>query len=150
MAQQKPLQRRQEQDSVWYFNKREFKELIQSIGDKTYTVESLFQGMDLRELPSLSKFFRKMTLSQLTADPRLIEQLYKGLRAGMPPPTRFKLPYKKADRELELKQTLAESYDIDITRAKAKVVTGYYEGDGMVFPYAIEAVIAPRKLEICV
>jgi hypothetical protein len=109
MAQQKPLQRRQEQDSVWYFNKREFKELIQSIGDETYTVESLFQGMDLRELPSLSKFFRKMTLSQLTADPRLIEQLYKELRARMPPPTRFKLPYKKADRELELKQTLAQA-----------------------------------------
>jgi hypothetical protein len=130
---------------VWYFSQREFKELIQSIGDETYTVESLFQGMDLRELPSLSKFLRKMTLSQLTADPRLIEQLYKELRAGMPPPTRFKLPYKKADRELELMQTLAENYDIDITRAKAKVVTGCYEGDGVVFPYAIEAVIAPRK-----
>ena len=63
----------------------------------------------------------------------------------MPEPKKFKLPYKKTVRELELKQSLAKNYDIDIDRAKAKVVTGYYDGDNIVFPYAIEAVIAPRK-----
>jgi hypothetical protein len=48
-------------------------------------------------------------------------------------------------RELELKQNLTKNYDIDIDRAKAKVVTGCYDDDHIVIPYAIEAVIAPRK-----
>ena len=86
-----------------------------------------------------------MKVSQLASDPSLIRQLFEGLRVGMVAPTKFKLPYKKAARELQLKQKLAEYYDIDIDRAKAKVVTGLYEGQGRVFPYAIEAAIAPRK-----
>src|SRR5919108_4478315 len=99
MSQQK--QQQQEQDSIWYFTQRGFKELTQGIEDKRITVELLLQGMNLRELPCLSKTFRKMTLGQLASDLRLIEQLYKELRAGMPPPTKFKLPYKKAVREQE-------------------------------------------------
>jgi hypothetical protein len=63
----------------------------------------------------------------------------------MTPPTKFKLPYKKAVRELELKQNLAQYYDIDKDRAYTKIVTGKYDGDGVVFPYAIETVIAPIK-----
>ena len=86
-----------------------------------------------------------MTVGQLAADPHLIEQLYKELRAGMPAPTKFKLPYRKAVREQELKQSLVENFDIDVDRAKAKVVTGCYDGDGVIFPYAIEAAIAPRN-----
>src|SRR5919106_5438022 len=101
--------------------------------------------MNLRELPYLSKTFRKMTVGQLAADPHLIEQLYKELRAGMPAPTKFKLPYRKAVREQELKQSLVDNFDIDVDRAKAKVVTGCYDGDGVIFPYAIEAAIAPRN-----
>ena len=117
MAQQKQGRRQkqlqqQEQDSIWYFRHREFKELIQGIEDETITVELLLQGMSLRELPCLSKTFRKMTVGQLAADPHLIERLYKELRAGMSPPTKFKLPYKKAARELELKQSLAELFGV--------------------------------------
>ena len=146
MVQQKQrLEQLQEQDSIWYFEKGEFRELIQGFGDETVTVELLLKGMSLRELHCLSKTFRKMTVGQVAADPSLIKQLYDELRAGMPPPTKFKLPYKKAARELELKQVLAESYDIDIEKAKARVITGCYNGDKVVFPYAIEAVIAPRE-----
>jgi hypothetical protein len=142
---QQQQQQQQEQDSIWYFKSHTFKWYIETIEDETITVESALQGLNLRELPCLTNVFRKMTVGTLAADSQLIAQLYKELRAGMSPPKNFKLPYKKVVRELELKQSLAEAYDIDIDRAKAKVVTGYYEGDGIVFPYAIEAVIAPRK-----
>jgi hypothetical protein len=121
---QQKQQQQQEQDSIWYFDKREFRELIQGFGDENVTVELLLRGMNLRELPCLSKNFKNMTVGQLAADPSLIRQLFEGLRVGMKAPSKFKLPYKKAARELELKQALAENYDVEIDKAKAKVVTG--------------------------
>lgn len=140
MKQQQLLQ---DQDSAWYYKKRGFKELIVTIIDKSVTVETALRGF--RELPCLNKHFREMRVDEIVTSPQLIEQLYEELRNGMPEPKNFKLPYKMAARELELKQSLAEAYDIDIGRAKAKVVKGYYDDDNIVFPYAIEAVIAPRK-----
>jgi hypothetical protein len=90
---------------------------------------------------------RKKTLQEIAASPQLIQQLYQELRdtSRMEPPTKFKLQYKKVVRELELKQSLAQDYDVDQDRAKAKVVTGCCDGDDTVFPYAIETVIAPIK-----
>jgi hypothetical protein len=134
------------QDSAWYFKRSEFKEFISAIDDKSVTVEET-AFRDFREFPILSKEIRKKTVQEIAASPQLIQQLYEELRdtSKMASPTKFKLQIKKAVRELELKQNLAQDYDIDLDRAKAKVVTGCYEGDGVVFPYAIEAVIAPRK-----
>jgi hypothetical protein len=64
----------------------------------------------------------------------------------MKPPKRFKLQYKKTARELELKQQLMQfCSDIDEERSYSKVFEGHYEGDGVVFPYVIEAAIAARK-----
>ena len=64
----------------------------------------------------------------------------------MQPESKFKLPYKKAYREKELIDSIAENYEIDTKKAQAKVVTGHYDGDGtQVFNYALEVVIAPRK-----
>jgi hypothetical protein len=117
---QQQQQQQQEQDSIWYFKSHTFKWYIETIEDETITVESALQGLNLRELPCLTNVFRKMTVGTLAADSKLVAQLYKELRAGMSPPKNFKLPYKKVVRELELKQSLAEAYDIDIDRAKAK------------------------------
>ena len=147
---QKAQQQRQRddylQDSAWYFKRSEFKEFINAIDDKLVTIEET-AFRDFREFPILSKETRKKTMQEIAACPQLIQQLYEELRntSKMTPPTKFKLQYKKAVRELELKQSLAQDYDIDQDRAKAKVVTGCYHGDGVIFPYAIEAVIAPRK-----
>jgi hypothetical protein len=137
------LQQQQDQDSAWYYKKRGFKEFIETIIDKSVSIETALKGF--RELPCLPKAFREMSVQEVAVSPQLIEQLYEELRDGMLEPKKFKLSHKKAARELELRQRLAEAYNIDVDRAKAKVVTGYYDGDGIVFPYAIEAAIAPRK-----
>jgi hypothetical protein len=149
---QKAQEQRQQQrddylrDSAWYFKRGEFKEFISAIDDKSETIEET--GIrDFREFPILPKETRKKTVQEIAASPQLIQQLYEELRdtSKMAAPTKFKLPYKKAVRELELKQSLAQHYDIDKERAHANVVTGHYDGDGIVFPYAIETVIAPVK-----
>jgi hypothetical protein len=149
---QKAQEQRQQQrddyfrDSAWYFKRSEFKEFISAIDDKSETIEET--GIrDFREFPILPKETRKKTVREIAASPQLIQQLYEELRdtSKMAAPTKFKLPYKKAAHELELKQNLAQHYDIDKERAHAKVVTGHYDGDGIVFPYAIETVIAPVK-----
>ena len=148
---QKALEQRRHQDdylrdSAWYYKRGEFKEFISAIYDKSETIEeSGFR--DFREFPILSKETRKKTIQEIAASPQLIHQLYEELRdtSKMAAPTKFKLPYKKAVRELELKQNLGQHYDIDKQRAYAKVVTGHYDGDGIVFPYVIETVIAPIK-----
>jgi hypothetical protein len=148
---QKVQEQRQHQDdylrdSAWYFKRSEFREFISAIDDKSKTIEeSGFR--DFREFPILSKEIRKKTVQEIAASPQLVQQLYEESRDinKMAAPTKFKLPYKKAIRELELKQNLAQDYDIDRDGAYAKVVTGHYEGDGVVFPYAIETVIAPVR-----
>jgi hypothetical protein len=148
-AQEERQQRQQAhylRDSAWYFKRSEFKEFISVIYNKSVTIEE--SGfIDFRELPILSKETRKKTVQEIAASPQLIQQFFEELRdtSKMAPPTEFKLPYKKAVRELELKQSLEQHYDIDICRANAKVITGYYDGDGVVFPYAIETVIAPLR-----
>lgn len=133
-------------DSAWYFKRGEFKEFISAIDDKSKTIEET-GFRDFREFPILSKETRKKTVQEIAASPQLIQQLYEESRDinKMIAPTKFKLPYKKAVRELELKQNLAQYYDIDRDRAYTKVVTGHYDEDGIVFPYAIETVIAPIK-----
>lgn len=139
----KQQQQQQDQDSAWYHKRHGFKEFIESIADKSVTIETALQGF--RELPCLSKLLKKMTVEEAVASSQLIRQLYENLRAGMLPQTKFKLPYKKIVRELELKENLAKVFDINIQRAKAIVITGYYDGEDIVFPYAIEAIIAPRR-----
>jgi hypothetical protein len=149
--QKAPEQQRRHQDdylrdSAWYYKRSEFKEFISAIYDKSETIEET-GFRDFREFPILPKETRKKTVQEIAASPQLIHQLYEELRdtSKMAAPTKFKLPYKKALRELELKQSLAQHYDIDRDRAYAKVVTGNYDGDGIVFPYAIETAIAPIK-----
>ena len=135
-----------EQDSVWYFKRRAFKEFIETITNQSVTIKSALDGW--RELPILSKKFKEMTVKEVVASPQLIQQLYDELRDTnkMKSPKKFKLPYNKTARELELKQNLKQLYDdIDESKAYSKVFEGHYDGDGVVFPYVIEAAIAPRK-----
>jgi hypothetical protein len=131
------------EESIYYFKPVLFKEYIKTIADKTVPISDGLFGF--RELPCLHENLKQMTVQEIAASRQLIQELYIALRAGMQPATKFKLPYKKAERERELIQNLAEVYNIDTMRAATKIITGHYDGDGIVFPYAIETVMAPRK-----
>ena len=99
-----------------------------------------------RELKCLPNKFKQMTVQQVADDPRLIGEIYEGLKK-MQPQSKYKLPYKKEDRQVELIENIAENYNIDKEHTQAKVVTGHHkdEDTGREFNYSLEVVIAPRK-----
>lgn len=135
------------QDSIYYFGIGEFKNFIQRIDDKTLTVAEALSTF--RETENLSNRSKQMTVQQLVDQPKLILKLVSELRKVKEPESRFKLPYKKADREQELIQDLADNYEIDTAKAKAKIVSGHYkDAKAKQFPqefnYYLEVAIAPR------
>ncbi len=132
------------QDSVYYFKGvGEFKNFLRNIDDKTLNLSETLSTF--RETKCLTDEFKRKTVQELIDKPSLILELNKALRNGMAPESRFKLPFKIVERQEELIENLAENYNIDIEKAKAKVVTGHYENDktGQEFNYALEVVIAP-------
>ena len=82
---------------------------------------------------------------RLASNGKEIQALYNALRTGMEPESKFRLPYKKKAREIEIIQDIAEDYDIDKEKAKSRVVTGHYDDGVRKFNYAIEVAVAPRK-----
>jgi hypothetical protein len=134
----------QRQDSIYYFTPGEFKNYIQAIEPKSIPVSDAL--VTFRELKCLPNKFKKMTVQQVADDLKLIQELFEGLKK-MLPQSKYKLPYKKEEREKELVESLAENYSIDKEHTQAKVVTGHYkdEDTGKEFNYAIEVVVAPRK-----
>jgi hypothetical protein len=99
------------QDSIYYFKPGLFRDFIRSIADKTVTVSDALYTF--REVKCLPDTFRKMTIEEISSTPQSIQDLYNTLKAGMQPETKPKLPYKKAEREQELIDSLAEQFDID-------------------------------------
>jgi hypothetical protein len=107
----------------------------------------LFDALaDFREIIVLPKRLGELSVEQVSDDSHLIKEIYNALRK-MPPESKYKLPYLKKEREKEIIDNIAESYDIDRKNAECKVVKGYYKDDktGQEFPYAVEIAIAPRK-----
>ena len=131
------------QDSIYYYKYSDFRAFIQTITDKTVAVSDVLATF--REVKCLPKEFRQMTVQELSDKPSLIQEVFRALRSGMQPESKFKLPYKKESREQELIENIAENYNIDTEKAKAKVITQHYKDeDGREFNYALEVVIAPR------
>ena len=99
-----------------------------------------------REVKCLPNEFRQMTVQRIADNPELIRDLFKSLRK-MAPESRYKLTYKKEEREKELIENIGEVYDVDKEHIQAKVVTGHYSNKdtGQEFNYALEVVVAPRK-----
>ncbi|HEY1247731.1 MAG TPA: hypothetical protein VGE97_01965, partial [Nitrososphaera sp.] len=101
-----------------------------------------------RELKSLNKTFQHMAIQELSDNPKLIGELDKALRHGMPPESRFHLPYRIEERKKELIDNIAELYPVDRSgaKARAKIVTRHYKGPAgyQQFNYCLEAVMAPR------
>jgi hypothetical protein len=54
-------------------------------------------------------------------------ELFYALKNGMPPESRYKLQYKKAEREKELVESLADVYGTDKDKAQSKKVTNNYK-----------------------
>jgi hypothetical protein len=132
-------------DSIYYYKGiGEFKRFIQRIDDRTLSISEALSPF--REGKCLSNEFKQRTIQELKDEPSLIVELSQALRNGMAPESKFKLPYKKEEREQELIENIAENYAIDTNKAKAKVVTGHYKNDKseQEFNYALEVVIAPR------
>jgi hypothetical protein len=131
-------------DSIWYYKPGQFKEYIKTIADKTMSVSDALRTF--RELKCLSARLKQKTVQELASNTEEIQVLYKALRNGMKPESKFKLPYKRKTRELEIIQDIAEEYDIDKDRAQSRVITGHHNENGVrVFNYAIEIAVAPRK-----
>lgn len=132
------------QDSIYYFKGAgEFKNFIRTIDDKTLKVSEALSTF--RETKCLPDEFKHKTVKELIDEPTLILDLNNALRKGMAPESMFKLPFKKVERQQELIENLAENYNIDTEKAKAKVVTRHQKNDktGQEFNYWLEVIIAP-------
>jgi hypothetical protein len=130
------------EDSVYHYKPDQFKEFIKSIADKSSTV--LDALCTFRELKCLPNRFLKITVQEISSNPKPIQELYNVLRAGMQPESRPKLQYNKRVRERELIESLGENFKIDTSRAAAKVLTGSYNDGILAFHYVLEVAIAPR------
>ncbi|MFZ0224422.1 MAG: Rieske 2Fe-2S domain-containing protein [Candidatus Nitrosopolaris sp.] len=131
-------------DSIYYFKRGEFKNYFQGIDDKSMLVsDALATFRESRHLPNK---FKQMTVQQVVDDPELIREIYERLRK-MQPQSKYKLPYKKEERQVELIENIAENYNIDKEHTQARIVTGHHQDEdtGREFNYLLEAVIAPRK-----
>jgi hypothetical protein len=131
-------------DSVYYFKPGEFRNYFQGIDDKSILV--LDALTTFREVRYLSNKFKQMTVQQVIDDPSLIDEIHEGLKK-MKAESKYKLPYKKEDRQVELIENIAENYDIDKEHTQAKIVTRHHKDEDAdrEFNYLLEAIIAPRK-----
>jgi hypothetical protein len=130
-------------DSIWYYKPGQFREFIKTIHDKSVTVSDALT--QFREVKCLPTRFKQMTVKELSSNTEEIQAMYTALRAGMEPESKFKLPYKRKAREIEIIQDIAEDYDIDKDKAQSRVVTGHYNDGVRAFNYSIEVAVAPRK-----
>ena len=115
------------EDSVWRWLYSEFRDYINSITDKTITIERALDTIrELKCLPKEYREYRSKTVQDIAFKNKEIANLFTALRQGMQPET-LKLPYKIKDRERQLIDTLVEYTDgkIDITKAYAKVAVGH-------------------------
>ena len=129
------------QNSVYYYKPGHFREYIQTITPSSILVSDALRTF--RELRCLPHKFKEMVIQELSDNPQLIRELYNALRTGMQPESKFRLPYNRKAREIQLVQGLARNYKIDIEKAKAKIVIGHYDNDYQAFNYALEVAIAP-------
>ena len=127
--------------SLWDYKKGGFRQLINTISDKSVPVP--YALAKFREVDQLPRKFKQMKVEDVSANPNLILELWNS-RINMPAEKEYRLGCKKAYREKQLIDSLAESYPIDTRLAKSKVILGRYSDEERTFCYAFEVAIAPR------
>lgn len=127
--------------SLWDYKKGGFRQLINTISDKSVPVPHALANF--REVDQLPHKFKQLKVQEISSNPNLILELWSS-RTNMPAEKEYRLGCKKAYREKQLIDSLAETYPIDTKLAKSKVVLGRYSDDERTFCYAIEVSIAPR------
>jgi hypothetical protein len=131
-------------DSIYYFKRGEFKNYFQGIYDKSMLVSGALATF--REVRYLPNKFKQMMVQQVAGYPSFIGEIYEGLKK-MKPQSKYKLSYKKEDRQVELIENIAKNYNIDKEHTQAKIVTGHHKNEdtGREFNFLLEVVVAPRK-----
>jgi len=127
--------------SLWDYKKGGFRQLVNTISDKSLLIPQALANF--REVEQLPRKFKLMKVLEISANPNLILELWNS-RTNMPAEKEYRLGSKKAYREKQLIESLAENYQIDTKLAKSKVVLGCYSDDERTFCYALEGAIAPR------
>jgi hypothetical protein len=131
-------------DSIYHFRPSQFGDYCRRIIDKSIFVSDALKTF--RELKCLPARLKQMTVQELIDNPQSIQDLYNALRYCMRPESKFKrLPYDKVEREKELIENIAEVYDIDKKKAKAKIIRGHYNDGIQSFDYILEVVAAPKR-----
>jgi hypothetical protein len=127
--------------SLWDYKLGEFRQFINTINPKSILVTEALSNC--RELPCFSQKLRGMTVQEVSADPKLIEELYFS-REGMQAQAKYNLGCKPKVREKQLINSLDEIYQIDTEKAKAKVILGRYSDLQQTYCFALEVAIAPK------
>jgi hypothetical protein len=131
--------------SLWDYKPRKFKELINTITPESKPILEVLA--EFREISVLPRKFREMVVEDISTNADLTQELLD-IRNGMPPENGFKLGCKSKAREIQLIDSLAESYAIDKSKAKAKVLIGRYDNrPTQCYTYALEVEIAPRIID---
>lgn len=132
------------EDSIYYHKPGEFTDFIINIEDRSISVLDALQRF--RECQCLPKRFKEMKIEELRQNNQLIAELYNSLRNNMQPLSKLPLPYTCSvkEREQELISNLSEyGFDINTSRAKCRIVKGYYSGEGLDYHYVFEIAAAP-------
>ena len=130
------------QDSIWHRRQGPFRQFLNDLDDKMLTVKEALSTF--REQDYTPKDLKNMKIQDLLSNPKRIEELFYALRRKLPE-SKFRLPYKKVEREQELIHLLAEDYNIDKGRAQSKIVSGKYNDGTIAFNYCLEAAMAPFR-----
>jgi hypothetical protein len=138
-------------DSVWRSTFSEFRDYINSITDKSMTIQEALDT--IREVKCLPKKYLvgegNSTVQDIAYKNEQIAELFVALRKGMQPES-LNLPFRIKDREKQLLDQLAKYKKgrIDLKNAHVKIGVGHYYTINVSinersFYYWIEAAIAP-------
>lgn len=130
------------QDSIYYHKPGPFMDLVINIDNRSASISDALQNF--REVKCLPRLFREMKIGELRQNPELVAELYNSLKKGMAPLSKISLPYGSiAERGQQLIDNIASFGNVDISKAKHKIIKGHYDGDGLNYHYLFEIAAAP-------
>jgi hypothetical protein len=132
------------EDSIYHRKPGAVRDYVKRLVNKSVTIPEAFSTY--REITVCPNKFRNMRVQQLADDPKLLQKFVNSLVKGMQPESKYKLQYKKAEREKEMVGNVGEVFDIDKSKTQSAVVTGHHKDPNSTqeFNFVIEAVVAPR------